>query len=358
MVARSVEAEEEGIMPAVHFKRALTLVSAALAAGVLAGAPAIEAEAAGSTPNEVGVAGLDSALWRLQDAPPPTPFTSLGGFMLAAPAVVSVPDLTGTQPGAPIYIATGGDHSLWVRSQTQPWQPLSSSPTFCLDNPAGVVVQSKPAGSLVFVVACQGGDHGLWFAEEPISPGTLPSQSLVFQSLGGHLTAGPAVAAIDPLGAATVNDELTFFVVGLDGSVWTRTPNSAGWSQTAWRCIGHPAVSTVVFSAPLPATEASLFACQGGNGHLWVAVNLGPPGAWGPAVDVGGVLVDGPGAAANPNGPVVYAEGLDGSVWRFDVVSRWTPLGGHALHGIGAAALLFLNANASPSLGSWGFSSH
>ncbi len=268
-------------MPIVHLRRALAWLGAALTTMVFAGAaPLIVAAAVSSTPNEVGVSGTDSALWRLQDAPPASPFTSLGGFMLAAPAVVSVPDLSGVGPGTPIYIAAGGDQSLWVRSQMQPWQPLAPS-AHCIDNPAGVVVQSKPAGSLVFAVGCQGGDHSLWFAEEPISSGTLPSPSLVFHSLGGHMTAGPAVAAIDPLGAATVDDELTFFADGLDGHVWTRTPNSTGWTPMSWSCVGHPAASTVVVLTPPPAFEASLFACQGLNGHLWVAVNLGPPGRLG-----------------------------------------------------------------------------
>jgi hypothetical protein len=337
-------------MFAVHARRALGFVSAVITAGAFTGAaPPLVAGAAGSTPNEVGVAGLDSALWRLQDAPPATPFTSLGGNLTAAPAVVSVPDLSGTQPGTPIYIGTGTDHSLWVRSQAQSWRPLVSSPSFCIDNPAGVVVQSKPAGSLIFAVACQGGDHALWFAEEPISPGSLPDPSLVFHSLGGHLVAGPAVAAISPLGALTVDDELTVFVVGLDGHIWTRTPNSPGWTSTVWSCIGHPAVSTVAIPTPTPAFEASVFACQGTNGDLWVAVNLGPPGGWGPAFDAGGHLVDGPGAAADPNGPIVYVEGLDGTVWRWD--GTFLSLGGHALHGVGAAALQFLNASASPA--SW-----
>lgn len=305
------------------------------------------------TPNEVGVAGAgDSGLWRLQDTPPPTPFTGLGGAILAAPAVVSVPTLSGGS-GVPIYIATGGDHALWVRSQTQDWRPLASSGTFCIDNPAGVVVQSKPAGSLIFVAACHGGDNALWFAQEPISPGTLPDPSLVFHSLGGQMVAGPAVAAIDPLGAMRVDDELTFFVNGTNGHVWTRTL-SVDWSQQPWSCIGHPAASTVVIPAPPPpAFEASLFACQGTNTHLWIAINFG--GGWGPAFDVGGLLVDGPGAAADPEGPVVYVEGRDGAVWRWD--GAFTPLGGSVLHGVGAAAVQFLNNTGSLLGRSWGFRS-
>jgi hypothetical protein len=338
--------------------RPMALGSAVLAAVLFtaAGQP-IVVEAAGSTPNEVGVVGTDSALWRLQDTPPPTPsttpFTTLGGGLIAAPAVISVPDLSGTQPGVPMYVGTGTDHGLWVRNQTQAWRPLASSGTFCIDNPAGVVVQSKPSGSLIFTVGCQGSDHALWFAQEPILTGQLPDQSLVFHSLGGALVAGPAVAAINPLGTATVNDELTFFVDGTDGHVWTRTLSSGGWSQMPWACIGHPAASTVVFSAPPPATEASLFACQGTDRQLWIAINFGPPGAWGPAFPAGGVLVDGPGAAADPASPAVYVEGTDGAVWRWDgVTSAFTSLGGHVLHGVGAAALLFLNANPS-NTGAW-----
>ncbi len=308
------------------------------------------------TPNEVGVEGaFDSALWRLQDTPPPTPFTGLGGTIIAAPAVVSVPTtLSGSQPSIPIYVATGGDHALWVRSQTQGWRPLASSGSFCIDNPAGVVVQSKPAGSLIFVVACHGSNHALWFAQEPISPGTLPDPSLVFQTLGGQMVAGPAVAAINPVGAATVADELTFFVNGVDGRVWTRTV-SGGWSPQPWSCIGHPAVSTVVIPTPPPAFEASLFACHGTDGQLWVAFNFGPPGGWGPAFPVGGQLVDGPGAAADPEGPVVYVEGVDSAVWRFD--GTWTKVGGIVVNGVGAAAVQFLNATGSQRGGSWGFPS-
>jgi hypothetical protein len=306
------------------------------------------------TPTQVGVtggSGGSGALFTKQDLHPFSPsvgFAYLGGILIAAPAVASVPDPNGVNAGQPLFIGTGQDHALWVRTLSQPWQHLSSSPNYCIDNPAAVVVSARAAGQLLLTVACQGADHALWFGQETgVTPGALPPQSLTFLSLGGVLTAGPAVAAVAPNEAASVEEELTFFVRGLDGHIWTRNQlyGTAGlWTETVWECIGHPAAggSLSTFD-PAAYTEIAVFACQGLDHGLWTSRNLGH--GWEQARFWGGILVDGPGIAVTPTWVTVYAEGLSTQVFQLSFYGNtdtgWRHQGGSVQFGAGAAGLLY-----------------
>jgi hypothetical protein len=322
-------------------------LAAALAAAALTafGAMApLTAVAAGSTSDEEGVVGTDGSLFASQDF---AAFSGLGGGLLGAPAVVNVPNPNGTSAGQPIFVGTGLDHKLWVRSLTQAWQPLSSNANYCIDAPAGVVVSAHAAGAYLLTVACQGSDHALWYGQELVSVGTLPPQSLTFQTLGGVLVSGPAVAAVAPIGN-TVDGELTFFVDGSDGHIWTRTVSS-GWSSMGWGCLGHPAVATSLSAAlSVPSGQISVFACQGTDHQLWSVTNTGA--GWGAAQPMGGVFIDGPGVSVGPENATFYGEGLDHQSWHRTVTygaatTAWTPNGGTLQFGAGAAALLFQNAN-------------
>ena len=79
-----------------------------------------------------------------------------------------------------------------------------------------------------------------------------------WQSLGGVLSAGPAVA---PVGGT-----LTFFVTGSGGGLYSRTltTNYVGLSAA---CKGHPAVAT--------QGSVSYLACHGSDDALWYSVNSG-----------------------------------------------------------------------------------
>jgi hypothetical protein len=298
------------------------------------------------TPAQAGIIGSDAGVWTKHDLHPSSPsssFSPLGGILTGSPAVVSLPNPAAGQFGDPIFIATGTDHALWVRSLTGSWQHLSAGAIYCIDNPAAVIVNSPAAGRMLFTVACQGADHTLWYAQEFTgSPGSLPSQSLTWNSLGGVLTSGPAVAAVDPKGAPSAQFELTFFVTGTDGHVWTRTPASSGWSQMGWLCVGHPAAGGSLSSANQGFTEISVFACQGVDHQLWTSRNIGS--GWEAARAWGGILVNGPGIAVTPTWTTVYARGIDDHLYQLSFSSQgvngWHSNGGILQFGVGAAALL------------------
>ena len=324
-------------------RRALLVTAFGVWTLIVAGFAPVAGFAAGSTPVQAVAMGADAALWVRQDA---RPWTSFGGVLAAAPAVASEPEPTNMNPGSLIYIATGLDHALYVRNQASPWQRLSTGFTYCIDNPAAVITSAHAAGAYLLTVACQGADHGLWMSQQaPIAFGSLPGPMNSWTSLGGQLTAGPAVAAVDPL-HRTVNDELTYFGRGTDGHIWARTVNAA-WTQTSWACQGHPAAATTV-NAALTGGQLTEFACHGTDGAIWVSNNNGS--GWSAAQSLGGAVIDGPGLAVGPSFTTVFAEGTDGQPWQRTMTNGagagpWSTPGGAVQHGMGASALQFLNAN-------------
>ena len=318
-------------------------VAALVGALVVAAMAPVSGSAGGSTPDQEAAMGSDSALWVRQDA---GGWVSYGGTLAAAPAVASEPEPTNMSAGSPIYIVTAPDHALYVRNQANPWRRLASVPIYCIDDPAAVITSAHAAGAYLLTVACEGADHALWISQQaPISFGALPGPMNSWTSLGGILTAGPAVAAVDPVHRA-VNDELTFFVRGADGHVWIRTINS-GWSQMGWQCLGHPAAGTTV-SAGLPGGQLTEFACHGLDNAVWESNNNG--GGWSTVQSLGGIAVDGPGLSVGPNTTTIYIQGADGRPWQRTITygmgtGSWSTPGGIVQHGMGGSALQFQNAN-------------
>jgi hypothetical protein len=317
-----------------------------------ASTPAQSVLAQASTPEQVGVAGSDGSLWAHGSGQPG--FTFLGGTLLAAPAVVSVPT-AGSSPGSPIYIATGTDNALYVRSLTSGWRRLSTGVTYCIDNPAGVVANLF-AGPLL-TVACQGRDHALWLAQAPIRAGSLPVMG-DFRSAGGVLVTGPAVAWMTGFGQPML------FANGTDGHVWTRALGNPpmDWapmttvSGQRLSCLGHPAAAAVWVpnSGPRGGTMPAVFACHGTDGRVWLSEWNRFGQGWSDAFTIGGQAVNGVGVAVNPDSATVYAQGTDSGIWHNTVLndpphasSGWSTLGGSATGGTGAAALL-LAANTPP----------
>jgi hypothetical protein len=316
-------------------KRLSVAVSAVLTALLYSlAAPPQVALAQTPIPSQVGVAGQPPALFVSQDS---GRFTFYDGQLTAAPAIVSIPVLGRSNPGAPLYIGTGLDHALWVRSQTQGWQHLSAQYTYCLDNPAAVLELGQNGPFLT--VACQGLDHALWYSQmQPVFAGSLPVMG-AFQSLGGILISGPA---------ATVgtNGLVTFFVNGIH-SVWARqlSPGvQTNWEETPWICKGHPAAGD---ATPLKFVFlVAVFACHGQDDSVWIALLTSYAGPWSSAFSIGGAVVDGVAVAVRPDGATVYAQGLDSHVYanRINyvppIVGGWNSIGGTARFGTGAAALL------------------
>lgn len=318
-----------------------TILLAGVLCAVLVAHP-MTARAAGATPDEIAVMGTDGALW----AEGSGGWFSLGGVLLDAPAVASIPNPDGIDYGSPILVATGTDHRLWVRDLSHSWQVLANG--YCVGSPAAAVVSAHAAGQHLLVAACEGSDNALWYGEEPVSYGTLPGTLPGMQSVGGVLNAGPALAAVNPQGAGGVDAELTFFALGTDQHIWTRTLAS-GWQQMQWQCIGPPAASTSLSSITPGPTQITMFACTGLDRRLWFAKNTGS--GWTPAQGIlGGTLFGGPGVAVEPQWANYFGEGTDFGLWEASTshggnALGWSSLGGRTFFGAAAAALLKLGDN-------------
>jgi hypothetical protein len=256
--------------------------------------------------NLAAVVGSDCALWVHRGGTPG--FVSLGGRLAAAPAV------TATAPGiGPLYVVTGLDHDLWIRSEAGGWRQLSGSgAVYCIDNPAAIVASGR------FTVACQGRDHGLWTASAAVQPGVIP-EVVNWRSLGGALGAGPAVGM--------VAGRLEFDAVTGDGQVDRWTEAAPAWIATTWRCYGHPALATT--------GRVATFACHGRDGALYYATNGGS--GWSPATSLGGLVGNGVGIAAGFAGPTFFAEGIDGGLYERGLTGGWVPDGGRLAFGTAAA---------------------
>jgi hypothetical protein len=280
----------------------------------------------------VGVEGTDGQLW-VQTPQLGIGWHPLGGVIVGPPAVVAAPTPYSSTPATPLFIGTGTDKHLWIRSATAGWQPIGAA--LCIGGPGAVVDN----GTLT--VACRGTDNALWY--NTVSwPGTglpvFPASG--WHSLGGVLSAAPAIAPLGgPLASATSTPaNLTFFVRGSNGRIFTRTVGS-GYAATPWSCLGAPAAGVET------ASQDTYFACQGTDHALWVTSNGGSLqngafGGWLPAGSLGGMLIGGPAVAAGSLVTSLLVEGTNKAVFEFtDVSGSFTSLGGVAVGGVGAAAL-------------------
>jgi hypothetical protein len=101
---------------------------------------------------------------------------SLGGQIIAAPAVATYPD------GSPLFIALGTDHALYDRTLSVGWAQLGPYGTPCMGSPAATVTQGQ-SGPLL-TVACEGGDQALYAATLAL-PSSGPPVVNAFSDLGG-----------------------------------------------------------------------------------------------------------------------------------------------------------------------------
>lgn len=304
---------------------------ALLVAGSLLTLPAESVSAQAAHDYAVGAVGTDGALW--VETPPLAGWHSLGGRIIASPALAAVPE--SGELASPLFIATATDHSLWIRSLSQNWTSLTPGLfTYCLDSPAAAV--TEPATAPVLTVACEGADHALYAATVAVPSSGLPTVT-GWTDLGGALGFGPAVAP--------VNGVITYFVTagvnrGQVGSeIWTRT-DVTGWrpmpSYVALEpaqayCIGPPAAAIAL------GGTTTWFGCHGLDGQLWAGGGVGFPFSLHPE---GGALIGGPGVAVDSGGTSFLAEGTDHSVWIEDAgTGSWRTLGGQVVGGIGAVGL-------------------
>jgi hypothetical protein len=201
-------------------------------------------------------------------------------------------------------------------SQAAGWAPLGPSEALCIGSPAAVVTGAT------LTVACEGLNQQLYYNTATLPATGMPAFTGPWTSLGGILSAGPAVA---PVGGV-----MTFFATGTNGQVFTRT-TTTGYTATPWLCIGHLAAATDA------STGITTFACQGGDHTLWTATNSGA--GWSAARSLGGQIVDGPGIAAAGGTTEYFAEGLDRSVWEWTQSTGWFTINVFTEAGVGAVAL-------------------
>jgi len=240
----------------------------------------------------------------------------MGGQISAPPAVAATPNPYGSTPAQPLFIGTGNNGELYIRSLTVGWQPVGPVHAFCIGGAAAVIT----GGTLT--VACRGTNNALWENTATVPSTGLPQFTKAWTSLGGGLTSGPAVA---PVGGT-----MTFFARGANSRIYTRTL-ATGWQITPWSCVAAPA------AAAEEASSDTIFACQGATHVLWEAVNGGA--GWTAAVSLGGSLIGGPAVAATSRVPELLAEGNNHAVWERTLVTGWVGLGGSVSGGVGAAAL-------------------
>jgi hypothetical protein len=269
-------------------------------------------------PVVIAAVGADNTPYYQQDF---GGWTSLGGGLIAAPAVVSVPSQSGGF-GSPIYIGVGGNHDLYVRTATQGWQPLDDLPVYCIDNPGATIIGST------LTIACQGGNHSLYMVQGPVpAPGVPPSFSRnSWQGLGGVLTAGPAAANVPGRG-------LDIMVVGGSNHVYEYYGGS--YHADGFLCAGHTALATN------PTASLAYFACHGLDNSLWWAQNDGATngGDWFGAASLGGQIIDGPAISATAQGPTFYVEGSDHGLLHRGANSGYIYDGGYIQYGTAASGL-------------------
>jgi hypothetical protein len=234
-------------------------------------------------------------------------FTNLGGVLIGAPAVVSLP-INGSTTD--LYIVTGTDHNLYERTDTLGWQILAGGP--CLDNPAAVV-----SGSTLMVACTR--STGIYYGTTSIPASGMPTIG-GFTAFSGASNYGPAIAV--------VNGVPTVFVTGTDNRLYWRTSSQWWVAFSGVSCTGHPAAAS--------AGTTSYVACHNSSDNaLWQATNTGS--GWGTFTSLAGVLIDGPGIAATSAGPVYTVEGTDKAVYQ-NVGGTWQWVGGYILFGPGATA--------------------
>lgn len=287
------------------------------AAATVGDSAAVSAGTAGAAPPvALAVVGRDGALW-VKAPQLGSGWHSLGGKIIAPPAIAEIINDDGTLSGQPAFFATGTDHQVWVRTLTTGWQGLGGAAPVCyFSGPAVANTSSGPT------VACAGLYKALWRNVGRWISGQLVVQT-VPESLGGVLAAAPAAS---PYGE--------YFVLGTNGKIYISEGNPGSFAATSWRCIGQPGAAGYATSA---AGETTIFGCQGSDHALWTATRIFD--SWGRLVSLGGSLISGPAVVATSSVTEFFAVGGDHAVWERTQPGGWSRLGGYAVGGVAAAAL-------------------
>jgi hypothetical protein len=260
-------------------------------------------------------AGLNSAGAMYASKLGTTPYSSLGGSLVAPPAVVRGSD------GTVYYIGEGTDHDVYVRTDTTGWAAMSPTGTWCAYPSAWI-------SGTALTVACQGQYGGLRVGSTTLVPGLLP-QVHTYQMMGGSLRGGASVA---PIGGT-----LTYFSVqkpapsGYD--VYRRTA-STGWFRLPYVCAGRPAVSS--------NGHLAYFACVGSDHRVWWMRN--PGSGWTTMRSIGGSPRGQIAVTVAPDGgaSVFVMTGTHSIAWNqlpAGSASTWHVTTAKAVNGVGAGEI-------------------
>lgn len=258
-----------------------------------------------ATTPPLAVRGSDNAVWVYNGSG----YTSIGGYVIAPPSVVSVPG-AGAQPAYVLYFGTGSDHDVYVRDDTRPWQKIAPGIAYC-----DQAVAATLAATTLYI-GCEGRDSVLWSTTAPVTPGTLPTAG-GWVAEGGRLRAAPS--------AATVNGVPEFYVPGTDGFIWEHGAGGGPWSELRLQCYGHPVAAASVGAAAVT--------CRGLDSAMWY-VTRGSGGWSAPALG-GGILNEVIAARALDSAVAVDVVAPDSTIWENNVspagATQFTGLPGRAL---------------------------
>jgi hypothetical protein len=235
----------------------------------------------------------------------------LGGRMAGAPVVVAIP--AGAGQLSPLFVGTGLDHSLNVRTLSAGWQRVKGAGS-CTGQPGAAAY-----GRMLFL-ACMGADHQLYGGTAAVtSSGTVGATQ--WRALGGYLTGSPVIALA---GAGA-----TFVVPGKNGALYQRTL-AHGFTQMPISCSGQPAAATS------PDRARTYIACANSSGNLLTWSSDGE--RWSGPINHGGVVVGQPAVLANSQSVSFVAQGTDHAAWAW-TAGHWKRYGGNASAGVAAAGL-------------------
>ncbi|HVA61413.1 MAG TPA: putative glycoside hydrolase [Mycobacteriales bacterium] len=267
------------------------------------------------------VEGTDHAVWMARGSG--GGWHDLGGVTTAAPAVVSIPNGSGSSELA--FFAISSNRRVYVRTLNQGWTQFVGAGA-CLDAPGAVVTDAAAFGSVpswsdgqAVVVSCESTNHLLYYAVAPVPANGSAPHAGGWTRLGGRqVDSGPAIASVD--------GRVSFFADGTDGRVDTLTLGAGShWQTLPWTCFGRPAVATVA--------STTTFFCRTHGGNALVAE--GSPAGWtGPRL-LAARLTGAVGLAADAAGRTFYVQGPNGLYSRSGTTG-WIRLDRAVLNGAGA----------------------
>ncbi|GAA1895480.1 polysaccharide deacetylase family protein [Actinomadura bangladeshensis] len=207
--------------------------------------------------------------------------------------------------GDPHVYGRGVDGRLWERIRVDgTWQPWAKVDDLLIStSPAAA---GHPDGRVEVFVR----DATDKLQTRTYTPGTGWS---AWTALDMTADSAPAVAV-------TGTDTVRVVVTGRDHAVWTRTRTGTAWSD--WASLGESTYSTPGIAADTATGKVWVFVRNAGTHRLRVRAYAG---SWGDWQIMGGLYVDGPGAAFAGGRTVSVGRGRDGAFWSRTITgTTWT----------------------------------